>query len=378
MRWLEAKTMSKSADVIIVGGGVIGTAVAYYAAKAGKQVTLLDRGDIAGGTSGACDGFIILQSKNPGPHLELALQSAAMYRTLSAELDYDLEYVPCGGMVVAETEKQAELMRALIIKQQAAGLSVELLPIKEARESEPLLAEDLWGAAYCREDAQVNPIRVAQGFAKAARRLGAQVRSGVEVNGLIIESGRVCGVRTNEGELRADYVVNAAGVWSPELVAPYGINLPIKPRRGQILVTEPLPSMLRHVILCACYLIAKYHPEELDSTDRQHRLGVGLAVEQTAHGGLLIGSTREFAGFDRRTTLAGIEAVARHARRILPALATVNVIRTFAGLRPHTPDGLPILGPLAGLPGLIMAAGHEGDGIALAPVTGKLIAEYLK
>ncbi|MBP2667698.1 MAG: Glycine oxidase, partial [Firmicutes bacterium] len=241
--------------------------------------------------------------------------------------------------------------------QQAAGLSVELLPIKEARESEPLLADDLWGAAYCKDDAQVNPIRVAQGFAQAARRLGAKIQSGVDVKGLVVENGRVCGVQTNEGELKAEQVVNAAGVWAPELVAPYGLELPIKPRRGQILVTEPLPTMLRHVLLCACYLIAKYHPEELDLTDRQHRLGVGLAVEQTAHGGLLIGSTREFVGFDRRTTLAGIEAVARHAKRILP--------------------GLPILGPVDELPGLIMAAGHEGDGIALAPVTGKKIAEYL-
>lgn len=370
--------MNKSMEVVVVGGGVIGTSVAYYAAKAGKKVLLLERGDIAAGTTSACDGFIILQSKNPGPHLDLALESAAMYRSLSAELDYDLEYMPCGGMVVAENEKQAGLLGELIQKQQAAGLMVQLLPIREARESEPLLAEDLWGAAYCPDDAQVNPIRVAQGFALAARRLGGKIRSGIEVKDLLVENGRVCGVRTTEGIFRADFVVNAAGVWAPELLASQGIRLPIKPRRGQILVTEPMPSLLRHVLLCACYLIAKHHPEELDLSDRQHRLGVGLALEQTAHGGLLIGSTREFAGFDRRTTLAGLEAVARHARRILPALANVNIIRTFAGLRPHTPDGLPILGPLAELPGLIMAAGHEGDGIALAPVTGRKVAEFLK
>ena len=370
--------MSKASDVIVVGGGVIGTSVAYYAAKAGHRVTLLEKGDIACGTSGACDGFIIMQSKNPGPHLELALQSAELYKTLADELDYDIEYMPCGGLVVVENEKQAGLLRGLIEKQKAAGLSVELLPIAEARRSEPMLAEDLWGAAYCAADAQASPIRVAQGFAQAAGRLGAQIRSGVAVTGLLVENGRVCGVQTAEGILRSDYVVNAAGVWAPSLVEPFGIHLPIKPRRGQILVTEPLPPMLNHVLLCACYLTAKYHPEELDPADRQHRLGVGLAVEQTAHGGLLIGSTREFAGFDRRTTLAGMEAVARHARRILPALAHVNIIRAFSGLRPYTPDGLPILGPIPELPGLIMAAGHEGDGIALAPVTGKKVAEWLK
>ena len=370
--------MSKSAGVIVIGGGVIGTSVAYYAAKFGQKVTLLEKADIAGGTSSACDGFIIMQSKNPGPHLDLALQSAAMYRTLSEELEYDLEYSPCGGMVVAEDDKQTKLLRGLIEKQRAAGLAVDLLTIDEARRREPLLAEDLLGATYCASDAQVNPIRVAQGFALAAKRLGAQIRTGVEATGLLVKNGRVCGVDTAEGPLRAEFVVNAAGVWAPALLTPQGISIPIKPRRGQLLVTEPLPQMLRHVLLCACYLTAKYHSEELDPTDRQTRLGVGLAVEQTAHGGLLIGSTREFAGFDRRTTLAGIEAVARHAQRVLPTLAQVNIIRTFAGLRPYTPDGLPILGPLAELPGLIMAAGHEGDGIALAPVTGKKVAEWLK
>ena len=171
--------MNNSTEVIVIGGGVIGTSVAYYAAKAGKKVILLDRGDIAAGTSGACDGFIIMQSKNPGPHLDLAMQSAALYRTLSAELDYDIEYMPCGGMIVAESEKQAQLLQGLIAKQRQAGLQVELLPIAEARRSEPLLAADLWGAAYCADDAQVNPIRLAQGFAQAARRLGRPARMAV-------------------------------------------------------------------------------------------------------------------------------------------------------------------------------------------------------
>lgn len=370
--------MSKNAEVLVIGGGVIGASVAYFAAKSGHKVTLLEKHDIAGGTSGACDGFIIMQSKNPGPHLDLAMQSAMLYRTLPDELDFDLEYMPCGGMVVAENEKQALLLRGLIEKQKAAGLAVDLLPIAEARRREPLLSEDLWGAAYCEADAQVNPIRVAQGFTQGAKRLGAKIRTGVEATSLIVRNGRVCGVETREGDMMADYIVNATGVWAPALLTPLGVHLPIKPRRGQILVTEPLPRMLNHVLLCACYLTAKYHPEELDPSERQHRLGVGLAVEQTAHGGLLIGSTREFVGYDKSTTLAGIEAVARHARRILPALGQVNIIRTFSGLRPYTPEGLPILGPVEGWPGLIMAAGHEGDGIALAPVTGKKVSEWLR
>ncbi len=365
-------------DVAVIGGGVIGTAVAYYAAKAGRTVVLLEKDHIAGGTSGACDGFIIMQSKNPGPHLELAMASAALYRDLAAELDYPIEYEPKGGMIIIENEVQAALMRDHVAKQAVSGLEVEILDAAEARRREPALAPDLWGATYCAADAQVNPIRLAQGFSRAAKRLGADIRPGTAADGLITDKGRVIGVTTAAGDIYCQYVVAAAGVWTPGLVQPLGLDLPIKPRRGQILVTEPLPPLLRHVLLCACYLVAKYRPQDLDPAERHNRLGVGLALEQTVDGGLLIGSTREFAGFDRATTLAGLEAVAAHARRIIPALAGVNIIRTFAGLRPYTPDGLPILGPAAGVPGLIIAAGHEGDGIALAPITGQRIAAFLQ
>ena len=142
-------------------------------------------------------------------------------------------------------------------------------------------------------------------------------------------------------------------------------------------MTEPLPPTIQHIMLCACYLAAKHNPESLDMNNRQHRLGVGTVIEQTAAGQLLIGSTREFVGFDHQTTLVGAEAVAKHACELFPGLASVNIIRTFSGLRPKTEDGLPILGPVESLPGLIMATGHEGDGIALAPITGKLIADYV-
>lgn len=370
--------MNKTCDIVVIGGGVIGTAVAYYAAKAGRKVVLLEKDHIAAGTSGACDGFIIMQSKNPGPHLELAMASAALYRGLAEELDYPIEYEPKGGMIVIENEIQAALIKDHVAKQAVSGLAVEILAADEARRREPALAPDLWGATYCAADAQVNPIRVAQGFSRAARRLGAEIRAGTEATGLLADRGRVVGVTTAAGDIYCEYAVVAAGVWTPEIVRPLGLDLPIKPRRGQILVTEPLPPTIRHVLLCACYLVAKYRPQDLDPAQRHNRLGVGLAIEQTADGGLLIGSTREFAGFDRATTLAGLEAVAAHARRILPGLAGVNIIRAFAGLRPYTPDGLPILGPAEGIPGLVIAAGHEGDGIALAPVTGQRIAACLK
>jgi sarcosine oxidase subunit beta len=163
------------------------------------------------------------------------------------------------------------------------------------------------------------------------------------------------------------------------LTKKYGYEPPIIPRRGQILVTELLaPGTVRHLLVCACYLTAKHHPELLDMNKPQHRFGVGLIVAQTKTGGLLLGSTREFVGFDRGTTLEGMRAVADHICQLVPRLRMVNIVRTYAGLRPRTPDGMPILGPVEKLPGLIMAAGHEGDGIALAPITGEMIADYVE
>jgi sarcosine oxidase subunit beta len=130
-------------------------------------------------------------------------------------------------------------------------------------------------------------------------------------------------------------------------------------------------------LLCGCYLTAKHHPELLNMKERQHRLAAGLILEQGETGGLVIGSTREHVGVDRTTTLEGIEVVAEHLYRVMPRLGTVNVVRAFAGLRPRTPNGMPILGPVENLPGLIMAAGHGGDGVSLSPITGQSIAECI-
>jgi len=370
--------MRSGAEVVVVGGGIIGTSVAYFAAKRGFKVTVLERSSLASGASGACDGTLFLQTKNPGPHLEMAIKSLALYQVLKDELGYDVELEPKGGMCLIENEEQAVLMRHTLEQQRQSGLKVELLDIKQAREIEPLLGEHLWGATYCAADMQANPFLVTRAFAGAARQFGAEVRLGVSVTDLLVEGGRVRGVQTDKGPVYGDCVVNAAAVWAPMLTKKYGYEPPIIPRRGQILVTEPLPpKTVRHLLLCACYLTAKHHPELLNMEQRQHRLGVGLIVEQTVSGGLLLGSTREFVGFDRRTTQDGIAAIAEHIYASMPALGRFNVVRTFAGLRPRTPDGMPILGPVEALPGLLMAAGHEGDGIALAPITGEILANHL-
>lgn len=370
--------MKYTADVAVVGGGVIGTAVAYYLSRQGADVILLEKGELGSGTSSACDGFVILQSKNPGVHLELGLASARIYRNLAAELEWDIEYNPCGGLIVIERPDELQAMETFMRRQQAIGLDVTLLSGEDARRLEPNLASHVVGATYSPQDSQVNPLQVVLGFAQAAARHGARLQVSTAVESLVRKNGSIEKIVIPGGCVYAQSYVLCTGVFTPSLLTPLGLELPLRPRRGQLAVTEPAPSLVHHILLCARYIAAKYRPELLAAAeDDALRLGVGLALEQTAAGTLLVGSTREFVDWDTSTTLEGVRTVLRHAARILPALDKLHVIRTFAGLRPYTPDGLPYLGLLPGVDNLYIAAGHEGDGIALAPITGQLLSELI-
>jgi glycine/D-amino acid oxidase-like deaminating enzyme len=370
--------VKKTADVVIIGGGVIGTSIAYYLSKKGIKPILIEKDDLASGSSGACDIDIILQSKNPGIHLQLAMESAKMYETLADELDFDIEYETCGGMVLIEDEEQLKVMKDFVKRQKAIGLQVKLLGLKEASEIQPGLSPNLVGSTYSPQDAHVNPMRLCQAFAKAAKRLGAEIYLNTGVLDIRVEKSKVKSVITNRGEIQTKVVINAAGVYAPMIGEMVGLSLPIKPRRGQIIVTEPVPKLVMADVLCAKYIVAKYNPKNLERSDNpETRLGVGLSLSQTHDGQILIGATREFVGYNKSTTHEALRAILRNATRLVPALKLIHAIRSFAGLRPYTPDGLPLLGQVEGIQGFIMAAGHEGDGIALSPVTGKIISELI-
>jgi len=362
---------SFTTEVVVIGGGVIGASVAYHLARRGVRATVLERGDMASGSSGACDGLVLLQSKRPGIHLRLAMESRKLFNRLSQELPVSIEYRCNGGMVVIETEEEFRAMGRYAEEQKETGLEVALLDIAGARRMEPELSESLAGAAYSPLDGQVNPIALTHGFALAAKALGARIRTHTEVTGIRVEHGRAIGVETDQGRFSAAVVVNAAGVYAPRLGEMAGITVPIRPRRGQLLVTEATRRMIRGTFISARYIAAKHNPELAKGK------GEGISIEQTESGNLLLGSTREFAGFDWSTTVEGVRGIARRTMAVLPGLSGLNVIRSFAGLRPYTPDGLPILGPVEGVDGFVMAAGHEGDGIALSPITGELIAQFI-
>jgi len=363
--------LPRRADVIIIGAGVIGASIAYYLGKEGIRAVVLDKKQIASGSSGACEGLLLLQSKKPGIHLDMALESLRRFPALAQELDPPIEYENKGGVVVIETEEELAAMQLFVEKQKKHKVDVSLLSSEQAREKEPALSENIIGATFSPLDSQANPILLTFGFLRSAQKAGAKVFANTAVRAIELTRNRVAAVITDKGKIETNVLINAAGVLAPRIGEMVSLDIPIKPRRGQILVTEAAAPLLKRCILSAMYIAAKFNPKIAEAG------GVGFAVEQTANGNILIGSTREFVGFDKRTTYEGIHTIAGNILRVIPEIGNLHVIRAFAGLRPYTPDGLPILGEVETIKGFIMAAGHEGDGITLAPITGEMIAKLV-
>lgn len=356
-------------DVIVVGAGVVGAACAYYAARAGLDVTVLDRGPVAGGTTGSGEGNVLVSDKEPGPELELAVLSNRLWRAL-AELG-GFEFEAKGGLVVAETPEVRRRLADLAAKQ---DVEHSVVPAGALRDYEPHLADGLAGGVYYPGDAQVQPMLAAASLlrhgAGSYGRGTLRLRLGVEVTGFTRSGERVTGVRTTRGDVLGGAVINAAGTWGGEVAALAGVRLPVLPRRGFILVTEPLREpLIRHKVYTAAYVT--------NVASDSAGLETSAVVEGTPAGTVLIGASRERVGFDRTTSVPVLARLAAQAVALFPALREVRAIRSYCGFRPYCPDHLPVIGADPRVPGLYHACGHEGAGIGLAPATGHLLAQVL-
>lgn len=354
-------------DVVVVGAGMTGAACALYAARAGLDVTVVDRGPVAGGTTGAGEGNLLVSDKEPGPELDLALLSLRLWRQLAGELGDLVEYEAKGGVVVAPTPDGLTALERFAAGQRAAGVDAVSVPADRLPDLEPHLAPGLAGAVHYPQDAQVMPALAA---AHLLRACAARLLTGTTATGVLRgPDGAVRGVRTDHGDLHAPAVVNAAGTWGGELAARAGVHLPVLPRRGFVLVTEPLPPRIRHKVYAADYVA--------DVASDSAALQTSPVVEGTAAGPVLIGASRERVGFDRSLSLPVVRALAAGATRLFPFLTHVRALRAYAGFRPYLPDHLPAIGADPRLPGLFHACGHEGAGIGLSTGTGHLIAQVL-
>jgi len=354
---------------VVIGGGIVGAACAYYLAVAGVRVRVVERDFAASGTSRACDGLILLSDKTSAAELALAKVSADLWAELAETLEADFEYAHTGTLVLYETAEGLAAGRDKAAELQPAGVRTEIVDSVGLHGLEPNLAPDLAGAVYYLDESQVDARAATLALLDAAQQLGATLQANTEVTGIRLAGGRVAAVMTKQGDIPAGEVVCAAGVWSNEIARTAGIELPVRPRKGHILVTARVPGLIAHPMLEGSYAASVKSAAE--------GLQVALVAEMTAGGTMLLGSSREFVGFDRSVSPPVVQAIAARAMRFLPRLAQSSIIRSYAGLRPWSPDHRPLVGPVETVPGFYLVTGHEGAGIGLAPVTGQLIADWI-
>lgn len=352
--------MTKSADVIVIGAGIIGLSVAWRLAKAGVSVIILEQGQAGAQASGAAAGMLapLSEADKPGPFVELGIASLRMYpdfvASLKEESGLETECVSPGLLRAALNAEEAEALQTANRWQQATGLKAVLLSGEEARKIEPGLSPDIVVATLSPDEKQYESPRLVRALALACARRGVQIIENAPVTGFQTFGDRVEQVRTLTDVWEGSSVVIAGGAWSKAIGEWLGVNLPVSPIRGQILSLRALPPPIRYTVYShAGYLVPR--PD----------------------GRIVVGATAEEAGFDVRPTAGGVAHLLMMAPALVPSLKEAVFDSVWAGLRPATPDRLPILGPLPGWRNVHAACGHFRNGILLAPITGEAVAQSI-
>jgi len=346
-----------NAQVISIGGGIIGTACAGFLARRGAEVLILERNYLASGASGATAAMISISGtgSTPEPLRPLNVESYHLILDLQQNFDPPLEMIRAGSLYVAMNEQEASEIHPFYDEIRQMGIDCKLFDGAEARRLEPLLAADVAGAVYNPAGYHVNPFHLDSAYLNAALGRGSRVEYGVKVHDLKIGNGRVEKIVTNRGDYHADWVVVAGGAHTPEILSSTGIAIPIVPARGQVILTEACPLMTERMILLVDHLYTR----------------------QTASGNFYLGSHTEFVGFDNRITLEKITTFTRAFSRAIPFLARLQALRFFTGFRPICEDDLPVIGPVPDCPRLIVASGHGRTGVRFSASTGKAVSELI-
>jgi glycine oxidase len=341
--------------VLVVGGGIIGCAAAYELAKAGCDVSLFERATPGAEASSAAAGLLSALGESPDTNFaQVALASWRLYpevvRELQERTGIDVEYVTRGTLyprAAALSRRDAEARNA------NKELGVELLEGAAVQALEPALSPRIQHALFVKGDHWLNNEKLVLAYAQAAAAVGVALHTGCNVSRLVVDGGRARGLVTEGERFEGDAVLLAAGAWSSELLSALGASLRIEPRRGQMIALAHVPPALTYCVHGEVYVIPR------------------------PSGELLIGATVERAGFQRAVTAEGIAGLLRAAIELVPALRDLPIARTWCGFRPWAPDSLPVLGPWPGIEGLFVATGHFRNGILLAPITARLMADWV-
>jgi sarcosine oxidase subunit beta len=353
--------MMKSADIVIIGGGISGCATAYFLAKKGaKNVVLIEKNFLASGATGRC-GAGIRQQWGTELNCLISKHSCEFFENAKEELEYDgdIEFKQGGYLIVASTQKEHDQFIKNIELQNRLGIESKLLNLDEAKEIIPFLnTEGLVSAAFHQKDGHLNPFHTTQAFADAAKRLGVTILTHTTVTDIIVENGKVKGVTTDKGVISTPVVLDAAGGYSQTISKMAGIELPLYSERHQILVTEPIEEIMKPMLMS---------------------FSLNIYCQQVPHGGILMGRGDENEPRDLRTNSSWqfLEEMALSITKLLPPLRDTRVLRQWAGLYNMSPDRQPIYGPVDEVEGFFVAAGYSGHGFMFGPSTGLIMSEYI-
>ncbi len=350
-----------NAPVVIIGGGIVGCAAAYYLSKSGVQVTLLERSVLGDEASGRNGGGVRQQCRDRRER-GLAMASVRLWQELQATLEPDIEYRQGGNIRLATDEKRLSDLRCQSEEELQDGLPVEMWDQSELRRRAPYLAEIFLGAKYCASDGMANPLLVSRALGWAAQRSGARILTHTEAFQIEIQGRQVTSVLAKDAQgefvIETPQVIHAGGPWTPHLSQTLGVVVPIVPARSSLAITQRMPRLF-------------------DEFVSSHDLGV--YARQAREGQIHIGRSVSEPGetFDQTTPLPTIEKLARGAAQMIPALRGSNFLRTWTGTLENTPDGIAIISAVDGIAGYLIAAGFSGHGFCLGPIAGKLLSEWL-
>ena len=375
-----------STSVLVVGGGIVGTSVAYYAAREGMDVTLFEADHLGYGASGRNAGYVWLHCRNPGWALDASIAGRALFDELREELPESFEFRAEGGLIYFTDEAQAPVFREFVDARSADGLDMQLLDNREVRELVGPIRQDVVGASFCANDAQINTATVVSAMAAGARVESAKLYEGVRVDEIVFDGERAIGVTTDDGKVHfADYVVIATGAWTEKFMKASGWDVRVGRERLQVIATKPLPPQIKPVVYGPAtakqYTLFRNLPswdESLFLTPIEQRSGSWMLTlaAQRANGEILFGCPMDYPGdIDHDVTMMGMLSTMLSIVDDFPGLQDVKLDRFWAGTLPTTSDMVPIVDEAA--PGLIFAAGHT-FGNATGPITGKCVAQLIQ
>lgn len=376
--------MKTTADVVVIGGGVIGCAIAAELAQRGVGVTLLERDRIASGASGRNHGLLWYpQNSTTDPLYRASLE---VYREIASrsEVTIGLDDSPVGVIVVVRRPEEWPLAEAEAKLAEAGGVSTRRLEGEALRAEEPNLSEETLGGCLIEDGYRLDPAALTLALALEARREGAEVITHLEAKQVLVRDGRVTGVATDQGVLASPTVVDAAGPWASRVARSAGVDIPVRGARGWLLLTNSIPPIARHLVAEAGWHL---DPDEVgppvvtvEGYGQDHvpeGTRVGLLVQQNLSGHVLLGGSRLASLTEDPEGPEVPREIARKAVAMVPSLAGVSLAGVWSGVRPMSPDGIPLIGWVPGVEGLFAATGHGGQGVILGAGTGRLAAAQI-